>query len=1096
MLRRPGGETLPGLLSFLDMSATCRVRVPLCWGNSVNRNLVSSLSVRAWRPIALAAAAAILLAGGAARAQQADTGIIVGSVLDSDNAVLPGVSVTVVNQTTAVSTTVVTNERGQYRTPPLRIGTYDVSAELQGFRRFERQGVPLSIGDVRNVDAVLSVGGLEESITVEGALPVLNTSDSTVGTVLSSDHFTPLPLNGRDYLQLAALSAGTGPRGTAGISIGGQAGTQVAFLLDGQDNNKQTVLPTHGGQKEVIKPSVDAIQEFKVVTNGYAAEYGRSSSGVISVSIKGGTNAFKGGAYEFFRDDAFDARNAFASSKPDLNRNQYGAYLGGPVLQGRTFFFADVERGRIRRQTTQTSTLPSDLQRSGLFSRTLRDPLTGQSFADNSIPAGRVDPVAARILSHVPNAQTGALTNNFVFNSPNDENALSYDVRLDHVISPAHNVFVRASSQVRDTRPTSPLPTDPAGNFVTGGSRDLLDSKGFVGVYNRIWTPNLISSIRGGWNRAEYSLSVPDQGLKGVGIPGVDSSQPVFSQINITGYRTLGVTNVPNFSESRNTQISGDITWARDAHTFKAGVQAYSLQTIFRSSQRSGGIFTFNGQYTGDPFADFLLGYASSSNLSKWALLDLVAPYTHAFVQDDWRLTRRLTLNLGLRYELNFPLLDKGDHIANYDLDTDPANPRIVQAGEEGRDWASRALVDINYKLFAPRVGLAYSLPDEKTVVRLSGGTFYSNIVTSGGMQSLEINPPNHLRVNISTDRNAAPTILLRDGFSPTALTAQYASDVNLVSHDRSNRIPTSYQANVNVQRELPGRVVVEAGYTFNKLTNMLREIDGNPALPGAGTINRRRLIQTAVDPESGASFTLANVTRIQRDAWSRYDALQTKVERRYSNGVSLLAAYTWSRSVGIENFFQNPNDQAAEVSRTSTDRPHIFVLSGTYQLPFGQDQTFGSRWTGWKQAAFGGWSISPIVSYESGDPLDLTVNGNPSNSSATDRPNVVGDWRLDNPTADRWFDTSAFVANAPFTYGNAPRNAVRGPSYRNIDVALRKEFRVSRTVTAELRFESFNAGNWVNLGNPNTQVGNINFGVISSAESARNNQVAVKFRF
>ena len=1040
--------------------------------------------------------AAILVTGGAAAAQQADTGIIVGSVLDTDNAVLPGVSITVVNQTTAVAVTVVTNERGQYRTPPLRIGTYTLTAELPGFKQFERQGVPLSIGDVRNVDAVLSVGAVEEKITVAGTLPLLNTSDSTVGTVLSNEHFAPLPLNGRDYLQLAALSAGTGPRGTAGISIGGQAGTQVAFLLDGQDNNKQTVLPTHGGQKEVIKPSVDAIQEFKVVTNGYAAEYGRSSSGVISVSIKGGTNAFKGGLFEFFRDDRFDARNAFAQTKPDLNRNQYGGYLGGPIVRNRTFFFADIERGRIRRTTTQTSTLPNDLQRSGVFSRTLRDPLTGQNFAGNTIPAARVDPVAARILSYVPSAQTNAVTNNFVFNSPNDENDLSYDVRVDHVISPAHNVFVRGSSQVRDTLPTSPLPTDAAGNYVTGGQRDLLDSKGFVGVYNRVWSQNVISSVRAGWNRAEYSLVVPDQALKGVGIPGVDSSQPVFSQINITGYRAFGVSNVPNYSESRNTQLSGDVTWARDAHTFKAGLQAYSLQTIFRSAQRSGGIFTFNGQYTGDPFADFLLGYASSSNISKWALLDLVAPYTHVFAQDDWRLTRRLTLNVGLRYELNLPALDKGDHIANYDLDTDPAAPRIVLAGEEGSDRASRALIDINYKLFAPRAGLAYSLPDEKTVVRVGGGIFYSNIVTSGGMQSLEINPPNHLRVNISTDRNAVPTLLLREGFSPTALTAQYATDVNLVSHDRSNRIPTSYQGNVNVQRELPGRVAVEVGYTYNRLENMLREIDGNPALPGPGNINRRRFIQSAIDPESGASFSLANVTRIQRDAWSRYHGLHTKVERRYSNGVSLLAAYTWSRTTGIENFFQNPNDQNAEISRTSTDRPHMFVLSGSYQLPFGRDQKFGSRWSGWKDAALGGWSISPIVSFESGDPLDLTVNGNPSNSSATDRPNVVGDWALDNPSADRWFNTDAFVANAPLTYGNAPRNLLRGPSYKNIDVALRKEFRVSPGVTAELRFESFNAGNWVNLGNPNTQVGNINFGKISSADSARNNQVAVKFRF
>ncbi len=1047
------------------------------------------------RVIALAVMWAVLPVR-AAMAQPADTAIVVGTIFDSDNAPIPGVSVTVTNQTTNVATTVVTNERGQYRTPPLRIGTYDVVAELSGFKRSERRGVPLRIGDVRNVDAVLSIGTLEESITVEASVPVLNTSDSTVGTVITNDHITALPLNGRNYLQLASLSAGTGPQTNVGISIGGQAGSQVAFLLDGQDNNKQTILPTHGGQKEVIRPSVDAIQEFKVVTNGYAAEYGRSSSGVISVSLKGGSNELHGGGFEFFRDDRFDARNYFATEKPDFNRHQFGSFLGGPIVRNRTFFFADFERGRTKQATTTVSTLPSDSARAGQFSRTLRDPLTGASFAGNAIPDSRVDPVARAILGYLPNAQTSAATNNFVFNSPNDENTSSWDARIDHVISPRQNVFVRYSSQVRDTLPTSPLPIDGQGNYVTGGQRNLLESKSVVGVHNRTWGSSVLSSIRVGWNASDYSLVIPDQPLTGIGIPGVDSTQPGFSQINITGYRTLGVSNVPNFSDSRTTQISGDVTWTRDAHTFKTGVQAYWLQTIFRSSQRSGGIFSFNGQYTGDAFADFLLGYASSANISKWALLDLVAPYTHFFIQDDWRISQRLTLNLGVRYELNFPALDKHDDIANFDLDTDPARPEIVLAGSEGSDWASRALVDVNHKLFAPRVGLAYSLPGDQTVIRAGAGIFYSNIVTAGGMQSLEINPPNHLRVNLATDRNAAPTLLLNQGFPAGALTPASASDVNLVSHDRRDRIPTAYQWNVNVQRELPGRVMVEAGYTFNKLVNMWREIDGNPALPGPGNVNRRRFIQTAVDPVSRESFTLANVTRIQKDGWSRYHGLQTKIERRYGNGISLLGAYTWSRTVGIENFFQDPNNLEAEVGPTSVDRPHRFVASGVYELPFGRDRRIGSDWRGLKDAVLGGWAFSPILTIQSGAPLDLTVNGNPSNSSGTDRPNVVGDWRLDDPTVQRWFNTDAFVANAPFTYGNATRNLLRGPGFYNVDIALRKAFRVSDRVTAELRFESINATNAVNFGNPNTQVGNPNFGVISSADTARNQQVAVKFTF
>ena len=947
-----------------------------------------------------------LVAPSIANAQQADTAIVVGVVLDATKASIPGATVVLTHLTTNLSTTVVTNERGQYRTPPVRIGAYDVSVELAGFKRFSQPGVVLNIGDVRNLDVVLEVGDLAESVTVAATPPALSTSDSTVGTVITNKSIEALPLNGRDYLQLARLSSGTGPGTGQGVSIGGQAGTQVAFLLDGQDNNSQQISTSHSGQKEIIKPSVDAIQEFKVVTNGYAAEYGRSSSGVVSVSLKSGTNQVHGSGFEFFRDDAFDARNYFATAKPPYNRNQFGGAVGFPVVRNKTFFFGNFETGLIRQSTTTVSTLPLASNRSGQFSKTIIDPLTHQAFPGNFIPASRIDPVAQRILGYLPFAQTDSTTNNYVFNSPSNEDDHSWDFRIDQVLSANQTFYARASSQRTVLAPSSPLPSDGQGNYVSGGDGQVSDNKSAVFVHNAVWSPSVVSAIRLGWNRLVWDNTVPDQTLRGIGIPGVDSSQPGFSSIAITGYRALGVTNVPNSDNSTNIQLSGDVSWTTGPHTVKTGVQAYWLRTDFLSSQRSSGIFNFNGQYTGDPVADFLLGYASSSSLSKWATLHFRTPYTHFFVQDDWRVSQRLTLNLGLRYELSPPPVDANNGIANFDLDTDPAHPRIVLAGAEGSDRASRALQGINDKQFAPRGGFAYRLPGDKTVLRAGAGVFYANMMTVGGMSSMEINPPNHIRISETTDRTV-PSIFLSQGFAAGALVPSSATDVNLISYDRRNKVPTAYQWNINVQRELPGGVVAEIGYDSNRLVNNWRSIDANPAPPGPGNINSRRLYRTAVVPTTGDVITLANVTRIQKDGWSQYRALQTKLEKRYAKGVSLLASYTYSRTVGLEGGYQDPNDIAAEIGRTSNDRPHYFVASGVYELPIGRRRKVGENWTGVKNAILGGWSVSPIVSAASGTPLDLSVNGNPSNSSGTDRPNVVGNWQLDNPTAAQWFNTS-----------------------------------------------------------------------------------------
>ncbi len=1028
----------------------------------------------------------LLLFSSVVFAQGANDAIVVGTVFDPGHAVVTHATVTLTHVATGSKTTVVTDESGNYRTPPLRIGKYTFLVTSNGFKEFEQSGINLSLGDVREINATLTIGSSSESVSVVDEPPLLQTSDSSVGTVITNRQIVDLPLNGRDYLQLASLSAGTMPSATSGggISIGGQAGSQAAFLLDGLDNNNQQISTGHSGQKEIIKPSVDAIEEFKVVTNSYSAEFGRSSSGVVSVSLKSGTNQIHGTAFEFLRNEALDAKNYFANTKAPYKRNQFGLSIGGPVWKDHTFLFGDFELARIRQSVTTVSTVPTLAQRQGIFGATV-------------IPDSQIDPIDRRAIAFYPLPTSSAATNNFVYNSPQPQSPHRWDVRLDHILSSTQSLYFRYSSQQANNGPVSSLPPLAGQGYYAGSGAERDDARSFVLGHTGVWRPNLITSIRLGWNYINWINELPTQQLTSIGIPGVPTNIPGFSQIVITGVQTIGITNVPNMDGSQNRQVAGDVTWTKGSHTVKSGVQLYWLQTNFNSSQRSTGIFNFNGQYSGTPLIDFLRGYASSESVSLRAKLNFRTNYTHIFVQDDWKIRRDLTLNLGLRYELSPPAVDKFDAIANFDMDTTPSSPRIVLAGAEGGGRSARALQGTAYGNLAPRFGLAYELPDQKTVVRAGYGIFYSNLITLGGMQSLEINPPNTLRVNRSTDATV-PSLFLRDGFPDGTLQLANAANVTLVSYDRRATSPIAQQWNLNIQRQLPGAILLELGYFANKFDHNWRQIDGNPAPPGPGNINSRRKFTNTVIPGNSRSTTLADVVRIQKDGWSQFQCLQVKAEKRYAKGVTLLATYGYSKGIGIGDTagMQDPNNVLAERAATNQDMRHHFVGSSVIALPFGRGQHYGGSWNRATDAVLGGWSLSPIVMINSGFPVNLTVNGNPANTGQNDRPNVVGDWHVSNPTPLRWFNTAAFVKNAPYTYGNAGRNILRAPGSFNLDLSVHKNFFVTERVTAQLRLESFNATNTPAFGAPNSQVGNASFGQVSTAGQARNNQVALKVLF
>jgi len=1064
------------------------------------------------------------LAGLYAFGQGTDEAIVVGTITDPTGAVVGGASIKLLHVATNATAEARSDDRGQYRTPPLRIGEYVINIEAQGFKQFHQSGVVLDIGDVRKLDASLEVGQVSESVNVEAAAPLLQTSDSTVGTVINNKQIEDLPLNGRDYLQLAALSSGT-IAASAGVSIGGQAGTQASFLLDGQDNNNQSILTSHSGQKEIIKPSIDAIQEFKVVTNGYSAEYGRSSSGVVSVALKSGSNDFHGVVYEFLRNQDVDAKNLFAAKIPPYKRNQYGATVGGPVIRNKTFFFADFELANIITTTAVVGTVPTLAERQGIFPGILYDPSTYSAttgnrtpFAENTVPASLWDPTAVKILNYFPLPTTSAATNNYLYNEPANQNPSKWDFRIDQILSEKQNLFFRFSSQDQSNAVTAAIPPIN-GNYVTGSGAQTDNGKSFVLVHNGTWAPNLVSSIHVGWNYLFWNDAFASQGLTSLGIPGVSANYPGFSSIAITNYQAIGVSNVPNQDGSQNRQLSGDLTWIKGAHSLKFGVQASWLQTNFLSSQQASGIFNFNGQYTrnsanltgGNPLADFLLGDSSSESLSNFAFLQFRAPWTHFFVQDDWKVTRRLTLNIGLRYEISLPFVDKGNKIANFDMDTTPANPQLVLAGSQGSSWSDRALQGTSYHNFAPRFGFAYSLPDNHTVLRGGYGIFYSNAITLGGMQSMEINPPNHLRVNLSTNPNV-PSLILNRGFAANALSTSNATGVELVSYDRNNVPPTAQEWNFDIQRELPRGILVEVGYYGNKFDHNWWQLDGNAPPPEPGNINSNRPFTSTLVPGAG-TITLADVLRISKDGYSRYNGLQAKIEKRYTSGVTFIASYAYSKTMGLgdTNGVQNPQDWDADRAVSSQDMTQHFVGSAVYSLPFGKGKTFGSQWNRFTDAVLGGWSVGPIVTVDTGTPLNVTVQGDPSNTGQqsntgnNDRPNVVGNWHLSDPTTQEWFNTAAFTPNAKYTFGDAGRNVLRGPGLFNLDLAAHKSFRITERITAQLRLESFNITNTPALAAPpagsttsglNVVVGSPTFGQITTAGPPRDNQVGLKIIF
>jgi hypothetical protein len=1046
------------------------------------------------------------------------TATVTGRVTDASDAVIAGTKVTVVNQATGVERPTVTNETGYYTVPLLQPGRYEIRVAQDGFKPVRRTGLILEVDQRAEINFRLEVGAVTDRVEVTADAVQINTVDASRGKVIENRRIVDMPLNGRDYIQLALLSAGTvQPIGGryGGFSTAGMKTTQNNYVLDGLDNNG---IELAGAQRrgEMVKPSVDAVQEFKIQTNAYAAEFGRAMGGVVNVTTKSGTNDLHGTAFWFLRNEKLDAKNFFDPAdrpKPPFKRNQFGFSAGGPVVKNKTFLFGDYEGTRIRESATITSTIPSLRMKNGDFGEqtaALRDP-NGGVFPNNRIPVSRFDRLGKTLIDLYPSPLNSDLRNNFLIQAPDPEDVDRWDVRADHNFSSRDLVFARVSYNDQKFPAALPLPAPAFGGgfdgTVTGWNTGL--------NWNHIFTPSLLMNTRIGWNYAQFTRVNPaSAGTENLnaryGIPGVDQTQPGgFSNIGITGFRSLGLGSFnPVIRDSQNRQAAGDLTWVKGKHTVKFGGNILRSQNNIFNIREEVGNFNFNGRYTGNGAADLLLGATNQLNWSNRILVQLRAWQMGYFIQDDWKITPRLTVNLGVRYEVVLPFQEKNNKMSNLLIEGGPANAKIVQAGsgEAGRGRRNRSLITTDANNFMPRVGFAYKVND-RTVVRAGVGMFYGYLEPTGDSEYLIGNAPYAWGVT-QTSSPTTPAFQFASGPPPGSLTLARATGLTFAAYEQDPANFYNAQWNLNIQRQIGRDWLFEIGYSGAKASHLLERYEGNYSPPGPGNLNLKRPFLRVEVPGVGVVSPLGLVQYHQHAFNSNYQALVTKLEKRFSQGFTLLTSYTFSKTLGDTVCggaapgnaggcgVQDPRNRRAEKGPDSQHFPHRFVVSGVWELPMGRGRKFGSGMNRVADSVAGGWSLGSIVTWTSGDPFSATVAGNPANigsSAVTTRPNLVGDPKAGAKTLDQYFNTGAFAMPPAFTLGSAGRNILTGPSQFNWDFSALKDFPLTERARLQFRFEAFAFTNTPRFGNPGNVLGTPNFGVIGGAGTPRNLQLALK---
>lgn len=1076
-----------------------------------------------------------------------ETGSIVGAVTDSTGAVIPSVTVTLVNPATQFQRVVTTGTRGEFVASGLPTGDYTITAARVGFERLDRSGITLTTASTLTLNLQLTVGSESQTVSVSAQASLLEAQTGVVSSLVDSKQMAGLPLATRNFTDLVLLTPGahTGSagnlaeggsayavRGGGNFSVNGSVAAANAYLIDGI-YDKQQWLNTL-----VLVPIVDSIQEYRVMTSNFNAEYGEAAGAVTTVTTKSGSNEFHGAAWEFIRNNVFNANSYFTKQngikRPPYRRNVFGANVGGPIFRGKTFFFGDYQGIRQTTPQVYTSTIPTTVQQqmvaTGNFGAlgtqiynpysttttggiTLRNP-----FVNNVIPTSLLDPAAVKLFSFLPSPTNGNATNNYTITPALTLSDNQFDVRVDQNLRSSDRVFFKYSFDATTQVSAGTIYPNAAGLAVVGPylatnanatTAPVLTQSGTLG-YSRVLSPNTLVEAHAAivrWNSDVTPLGEGFASATALGIPGINYSTqsgglPGFT---ITGLQSLGDTGSwPETSHITTFQYDGAITRTQGTHTIKAGILFLRHRFNGFSAFPVRGAYDFNGQFTrqigstsaATALADFALGATdvASRNILQGEFgmrTYQLAPY----IQDSWRATNRLTLEYGARYEISAPPYEVHNHWANLDL----ATGNLLVAGLNGN---SRTLRNTDYKTFAPRLGLSYTLDkSRKTVLRSGFGVSYVDTL-AGGAQ-LYKNLPFYFAQSITTSSTAAPVTLLSNGFSaPVKPDPNNVAAISVGSPTVWNvntRETGVFQYSLGVQRELHAGLIAEVNYVGTRSEHlMINSLNLNQAVPGPGAVGPRR-------PYFAINPNLVNIGYRTSAGDAHYNSLQVQVEKRFSGGLSFGLSYTYASYLsdagningGGNSDIQNSACVRCNYGPTPDDYHHVLVFNHVYDLPFGHKRKYLN--SGPLAYVVGGWNVSGVWSIHSGSPFTVVYGSTVSNSSGggTQRPNRIASGRLSSgQTVNHWFDTSAFVAPALYTFGNSGTGILSGPGYFNADLTVVRHFAIHERYGADFRAESFNTFNRANFNNPNATIGTNSAGMISGTASPRVLQLAVKLNF
>jgi hypothetical protein len=1089
-----------------------------------------------------------LLVSSTARAQVAAGGIT-GFVRDQANAAVPGVTVTVTDTATNLQRVVVTTDEGVYTAPSLAPSKYRIDVELSGFKPIRRDGVQVATGQTVRLDFDLQLGTLAEQITVTADAPMLRAATPSLGMVIPNPAVVQLPLNGRTFISLAALAPGVAlPPNSQLPRINGGRPRTNEYLFDGI-----SVLQPEPGQVAYF-PVIDAIQEFKIESNSPPAEFGRFNGGVVNLTTKAGANAFHGNAFEFYRNQGLNAANYFQRSlptKPDYHRNQFGGILGGPIVRDQTFFFLDYQGQRQSIGRTVTSTVPTLLQRQGIFTEAIAgrvpviyDPATtvGSSrspFPGNTIPLARIDPVALSLLQRYPQPTASGTANNFSRTDNEVDNQDQWDARIDHKFRTNRDqVFARLTYFRDGFVPVTPL---LEGSGVTTGTLGPQDTTAwsFASNYQHTFANNWLNELRVG-NTARTVDRTAAQLASSAGslIPGIPSTAmfpntlPTFL---ISGYQQLG--SPPNTASDFNTsvtEIADSLSWLKGRHSVKMGFDWRWERLNVVQPPSPTGSFTFNNigsdlpgvANTGTPFASFLLGQVQNFSIDlQNTQIQERAHFQEYFIQDSWHVSDKLTVNPGLRYTLNFPSNEINGQTAVFNLQT-----QLLQYPQ------TEPVRPLKKNNFGPRLGAVYQLTD-KTIASAGYGLVW---IEMAGITTPFTTPTFPFLQTVSQRAldNINPAFALSKGpsVSPLSPTATAGLGQGVFSVDGTLGSGYVQQWNVSIQRELTANTTFEAAYVgsyivhvgipdtnLNQLTadQLAAGLQGAPLMqrvpnPYFGIIPRSSSLGDPTIPVAQLEKPYPEYTTVSlyrnNVGTTRYDGLELSVRQRLSHGLQYSIAYTRSKlmddasSVFDASILTGPIanypvadsfNRGLERDYSTGDIPNYFASSVLWDIPVGRGREHELH--GVAGALANDWTITSFVTLQSGVPVAVTqtTNFNAFAGFGVQRPNLVADPTLpaDQRNETRWFNTSAFAIAPVYMIGTASRNPVRGPSYRDVDLAVMRRVPVG-TQAVELRVEIFNLLNTVNLGAPAAVVGAANFGTITTALDPRVVQLAIKFIF